>query len=106
MAMIDKHLHNPDPSVRADAEQNLVTLNVFKRVQEAMGVFERGNIFKKSFYMLFKGEHEVLLKTLNKFQPGIPLSLADIASCGITALLMTIIIFEPIKPHLRNRKKY
>lgn len=96
-ALVERHLQNSDPSVRADAEQKLATLRLYARLEVVVAGFEHWNILHKTYYIFFEGERGILLQTLRHFEPGMPLSVDDIAICALAALLLTMIVFEPLK---------
>ncbi|WP_299196183.1 DUF2937 family protein [uncultured Amphritea sp.] len=94
-AMIEQHQRNSEPSVRADAQQKLATLDLYNELQQGMAVFANGNLLTKSVYMFNPARYHYLEDTLDNFKPGIPLTVEGLAFGVIMGLLLNIIITQP-----------
>ncbi|KDM89801.1 DUF2937 family protein [Photobacterium galatheae] len=103
-AMIERHLTNEEPSVRADANQKKATLARYQSLQNGMTVFRQGNLFSKVMYMFHPTRLHDLEKTLTNFKPGIPFTLSGIAFGVITALLANLIITLPFSFLTKRRQ--
>lgn len=106
-AMIAHHLQNELPSVRADAEQKLVTIERFEQLQAGIKIFESGSLVEKSFYMFHPDRYNDLEKTLHNFKLGIPLTIDGFVFGIIVGLLLNILIDSPfilISRRLRHKK--
>lgn len=104
-AMIERHLTNEEPSVRADANQKLATLARYRELQAGMTIFRQGNLISKTIYMFHPARLHDLEKTLTNFKPGIPFTLSGIAFGVIAALLANLILTLPFFLLARRRKQ-
>lgn len=95
IAMIDHHLQNDVLSVRTDAEQKLVTLDIFEQLKAGVEIFKNGNLISKSLYMFSPSRYGYLEKTLDNFTPGIPLTFDGIAFGVILGLFINFLITLP-----------
>lgn len=96
-AMIENHLTNPEPSVRADAEQKLDTINLLSELRLGMDVFANGNLLQKIGFMLNPSRIHQLKNVVQNFKPGIPLNAADLAFAVLMALLLNVLITLPFR---------
>lgn len=103
-AMIEHHLQNPVPSVRADAQQKQRTLVLLAELEQGMDVFEKGYLVQKLVYMLHPSRFDYLSKTLDNFTLGIPLTLSGLSFGLIVGLLLNYIIALPLLLWARRRR--
>lgn len=94
-SMIKQHQQNSEPSVRADAGQKLVTLDLFDELHQGVALFEEGNLLNKTLYMFTPSRYHYLEKTLDNFTPGIPLTLEGALFGVIIGLLLNIMMTQP-----------
>lgn len=94
-AMIEDHLHNESPSVRADAMQKLATFDAFLALQSGMNIFQHGNLLEKSAYMFHPQRYENLEKTLANFKLGIPLTMDGFIFGVIVGYILNLLISSP-----------
>lgn len=87
-AMIARHQQNEEPSVRADAEQKLQTLALYKALTQGVAIFNTGNLFEKTAYMFNPVRFDYLEKTISNFKPGIPLTSSGIGFGVLVALVV------------------
>ncbi|PIW59327.1 DUF2937 family protein [Shewanella sp. CG12_big_fil_rev_8_21_14_0_65_47_15] len=85
-AMIARHQQNEEPSVRADAEQKLQTLALYKELTQGVAIFNTGNLFEKTAYMFNPVRFDYLKKTISNFKSGIPLTASGIGFGVVVAL--------------------
>lgn len=103
--MIARHQQNEEPSVRADAEQKLQTLALYKALTEGMAIFETGNLFEKTAYMFNPVRFDYLKKTVSNFTPGIPLTASGIGFGVVVALVVHYLGSIPFILWARRRKR-
>ncbi|UTW02233.1 DUF2937 family protein [Amphritea atlantica] len=94
-SMIRQHQQNSEPSVRADAGQKLVTLDLFDDLHQGVVVFEQGNLLSKTLYMFTPSRYHYLEKTLDNFKPGIPLTIEAALFGVILGLLLNVMMTQP-----------
>lgn len=87
-AMIAHHQQNEEPSVRADAEQKLQTLVLYKELTQGIAIFNTGNLFEKTAYIFNPVRFDYLEKTISNFKPGIPLTASGIGFGVLVALVV------------------
>ncbi|MCU8020378.1 MULTISPECIES: DUF2937 family protein [unclassified Shewanella] len=87
-AMIASHQQNEEPSVRADAEQKVQTLALYKALTQGVAIFNTGNLFEKTAYMFNPVRFDYLEKTISNFKPGIPLTSSGIGFGVLVALVV------------------
>lgn len=104
-AMITKHLQNEEASVRMDAEQKLLTLTQFEELNFGLSLFQQGNLFEKSIYILSPSRFEYLQQTLRHFKPGIPLTRSGIGFGVVVALFVYYILALPFALWARRKKR-
>lgn len=96
-AMIENHLKNTEPSVRADAEQKLETLELFADLRLGMDTFATGNLLEKMLFMLHPDRIHVLKDVTQNFKLGIPLNPSGLAFAVVFALLLNFLIMLPFR---------
>ena len=96
-AMIDNHLKNPEPSVRADAEQKLQTISLLSELRLGMETFSSGTLFGKIGFMLHPDRIHLLKDVVQNFKPGIPLHASGLAFAVIGALVLNFLIMLPFR---------
>ncbi|PJE79111.1 hypothetical protein CI610_01919 [invertebrate metagenome] len=94
-AMINHHLLNPEPSVRADAQQKRETIQQLQEISTGITAFKSGNMVPKVIYMFHPVRYHYLKKTLNNFKPGFPLTLNGLTFGVIVGLLINWIVLWP-----------
>lgn len=104
-AMIEHHLQNDVPSVRSDAEQKLATIDLYKKLENAISIFQNGNILNKTIYMFNPSRVGYLRKTIVNFKLGIPLTLSGLTFGVITGLILNYIITLPFILLARRKKR-
>lgn len=104
-AMIAKHLQNEEASVRMDAEQKLVTLTLFEEINAGLSLFQQGNLFEKSLYILSPSRFAYLQQTLRNFKPGIPLTLSGIGFGVVVTLVVYYLLALPFVFWARRKKR-
>ena len=102
-AMIEDHLKNAEPSVRADAEQKLATVDLLADLSGGMNTFTRGNLLEKMLFMLHPDRIHVLKEVVQNFKVGIPLSASGLAFGVVFALLLNFLIMLPFRIFGRKR---
>ncbi|WP_428033678.1 DUF2937 family protein [Amphritea sp.] len=106
-SMIKQHQQNSEPSVRADAQQKLATLELYDELQQGIAVFANGDLLSKSLYMFNPARYHLLEKTLDNFKPGIPLTTEGMLFGVITGLLLNLMLTQPcvfLARRLRRRQ--
>lgn len=104
-AMIENHLKNTEPSVRADAEQKLATVELLADLSVGMDTFATGNLLEKMLFMLNPDRIHVLKDVVQNFKPGIPLNASGLAFAVIFALLLNFLIMLPFRVFGSRRVK-
>lgn len=104
-AMIENHLKNTEPSVRADAEQKLATVKLLADLSVGMDTFATGNLLEKMLFMLNPDRIHVLKDVVQNFKPGIPLNASGLAFAVIFALLLNFLIMLPFRVFGSRRVK-
>ena len=94
-AMIDRHLRNSEPSVKTDAQQKLLTLDLFADLEGGMTIFKQGNFFEKLIYMFTPTRFGILKNTIDNFKLGIPLTFTGIAFGLVFGFLLNQLIMLP-----------
>lgn len=96
-AMIDNHLKNAEPSVRADAEQKLATVQLLAALSVGMDTFTNGNLFEKMGFMLHPDRVHVLKDVVQNFKVGIPLNASGLVFGLVCGLLLNALIMLPFR---------
>ena len=96
-AMIEIHLNNTEPSVRADAEQKLATVELLADLRLGMDTFATGNLLEKMLFMLHPDRFHLLKDVTQNFKPGIPLNASGLAFGLVFALLLNFLIMLPFR---------
>ncbi len=96
-AMISKHLHNAEPSVRADAEQKQRTVDLLAELSRGLTTFEQGYLPEKMFFMLHPRRIHLLKDVVQNFKPGIPLHATGLAFAVLFALLLNVLLILPFR---------
>ncbi|MGI2189926.1 DUF2937 family protein [Shewanella baltica] len=104
-AMIARHQQNEEPSVRADAEQKVLTLALYKELTQGLAMFNTGNLFEKTAYMFNPVRFDYLEKTVSNFKPGIPLTTSGIGFGVVVALVVHYLGSIPFILWARRRKR-
>ena len=104
-AMINRHLENTEPSVRADAEQKQQTLMLFADLNQGMKLFEQGNLVQKLLYIFSPDRFERLQNTLNNFKLGIPLTTSALLFALILAIILNQLVMLPYTLYVAQRKR-
>ena len=104
-AMINRHLENTEPSVRADAEQKQQTLMLFADLNQGMKLFEQGNLVQKLLYIFSPERFERLQNTLNNFKLGIPLTTSALLFALILATILNQLVMLPYTLYVAHRKR-
>ena len=104
-AMINRHLENTEPSVRADAEQKQQTLMLFADLNQGMKLFEQGNLVQKLLYIFSPDRFERLQNTLNNFKLGIPLTASAVLFALVLAILLNQLLMLPHTLYVRRKKR-
>lgn len=104
-AMINRHLENTEPSVRADAEQKQQTLMLFADLNQGMKLFEQGNLVQKLLYIFSPDRFERLQNTLNNFKLGIPLTTSALLFALILAIILNQLVMLPYTLYIAHRKR-
>lgn len=104
-AMINRHLANTEPSVRADAEQKQQTLMLFVDLNQGMKLFEQGNLVQKLLYIFSPDRFERLQNTLNNFKLGIPLTTSALLFALILAIILNQLVMLPYTLYVAQRKR-
>ncbi len=94
-AMISKHLHNTEPSVRADAEQKQRTVDLLAELGRGITTFEKGYLPEKMFFMLHPNRIHLLRDVVQNFKVGIPLNASGLAFGVLIALVLNFLIMLP-----------
>ncbi|MCL1090583.1 DUF2937 family protein [Shewanella profunda] len=103
--MIARHQQNEEPSVRADAEQKLMTLAVYEELKQGVTIFDSGNLFEKTAYMFTPSRFDYLEKTLSNFKPGIPLTASGIGFGVVVAVVIHYLGSIPFLLWARRRRR-
>ncbi len=103
--MIAHHQVNQEPSVRADAEQKLQTLELYTQLEQGMEIFKAGNLFEKTAYIFNPARFDYLEKTLSNFKPGIPLTASGIGFGVVVALVVHYLGSMPFILWARRKKR-
>jgi len=104
-AMIARHQQNEEPSVRADAEQKVQTIALYKELTQGLAIFNTGNLFEKTAYMFNPVRFDYLEKTVSNFKPGIPLTTSGIGFGVVVALVVHYLGSIPFILWARRRKR-
>lgn len=104
-AMIARHQQNEEPSVRADAEQKVQTLALYKALTQGVAIFNTGNLFEKTAYMFNPVRFDYLEKTISNFKPGIPLTSSGIGFGVLVALVVHYLGSIPFILWARRNKR-
>ncbi len=106
-AMIDHHLKNDVPSVREEAKLKQDTLDEYHDLVTAMALFKDGNIFEKTLYILNPSREKVLLKTLDNYKPGIPISVTELVFGFVIGIFLNLVVVSPVylAKYLYRRRK-
>ncbi|MGI2013579.1 DUF2937 family protein [Shewanella oncorhynchi] len=104
-AMIARHQQNEEPSVRADAEQKVQTLALYKALTQGVAIFNSGNLFEKTAYMFNPVRIDYLEKTISNFKPGIPLTSSGIGFGVLVALVVHYLGSIPFILWARRNKR-
>lgn len=104
-AMINRHLTNTEPSVRADAEQKQQTLVQFADLKEGMAIFEQGNLLQKMLFMFSPERFDRLQNTLDNFKLGIPLTASALLFALVLAILLNQLIMLPYTLYVVRKKR-
>jgi len=103
-SMIDRHLHNTEPSVRADAMQKMQTLAFFAELQEGVDIFDNGHLFDKLLYMLKPTRYETLKGTMANFKMGIPFTISGLGFGIVFGLILNLFMMWPLNRWARRRR--
>lgn len=103
-AMISHHLQNNTASVRTDARQKQATLAEYQQLSTALDIFTSQTLVQQLFYMLNPTHYAYLQQTLVNFTPGIPLSPGGLSFGIILALLLHLMITQPLGWLLRRKR--
>ncbi len=104
-AMIEHHLKNDVISVRADAKQKLVTLELFEELEVGIQTLKSGNIIDKAAYMFNPVRYSYLEKTMDNFKPGIPLTTNGLAFGVIFGLMINLLITLPFTLWSKRKRR-
>lgn len=104
-SMIDNHMKNAEPSVRADAEQKLETMEMLAELNAGMDTFAHGHLLEKMLFMLHPERVHVLKEVLHNFKVGIPLSASGLLFGVVFALLLNVLIMLPFRVFGRRRSR-
>ena len=104
-AMINRHLENTEPSVRADAEQKKQTLMLFADLNQGMKLFEQGTLVQKLLYIFSPDRFERLQNTLDNFKLGIPLTTSALLFALILAIILNQLVMLPYTLYVAHRKR-
>ena len=103
-AMLAEHQQNTLASVRADAALKAQQLAAFEELQAALNVFEQGNLWQQTQYMLQPAQYTHLTSVLRNYKPGIPLNPEYLGLSLLMALLFNLIAAAPWQLTRRYRK--
>lgn len=104
-AMINRHLANAEPSVRADANQKQQTLLQFADLKKGMAIFEQGNLVQKMLYMFSPERVDRLQSTLDNFKLGIPLTASAVLFALVLAILLNQLLMLPHTLYVWRKKR-
>lgn len=96
-SMIDNHLKNAEPSVRADAEQKQETVELLQDLTTGMDTFAHGHLVQKMMFMLHPQRVHVVKEVVHNFKVGIPLSADGLLFGVIVGLLLNVLIMLPFR---------
>ncbi|TDO97951.1 DUF2937 family protein [Marinomonas balearica] len=94
-SMIDHHLQNDVKSVREDAHQKLLTLDLFDELSKGIQIFNDGHLIDKAIFMLHPSRYVYLEKTIQHFKIGIPLSATGLTFGVVVAFIIHLLLTWP-----------
>lgn len=96
-SMIATHLKNAEPSVRADAEQKMATVDRLAELTTGMDTFAHGNLLEKMLFILHPERIHVVKDVAQNFKAGIPLNPSGLIFAVVLALLLNSLIMLPFR---------
>jgi hypothetical protein len=96
-AMITHHLNNAEPSVRADAQQKLATIELLAQLNTGIQTFTNGHLLEKMMFMLHPQRTYALKDVVQNFKVGIPLSPSGLLFGVIFGLILNLLILLPFR---------
>lgn len=103
-AMISHHLQNSTASVRTDARQKQTTLAEYQQLTGALEIFTSQSLLHQLVYILNPSHYSYLRQTLVNFTPGIPLSPGGLGFGIMLALLLHLLLTQPLSWWLKRKR--
>lgn len=94
-AMIEQHLRNTEPSVRADAEQKQKTIQELNELSSGIATFTHGSLLEKIWFMFQPARIQLLKDVVQNFKVGIPLSASGLLFSLVLAFILNFVILLP-----------
>lgn len=96
-AMIEQHLNNAEPSVRADAKQKQQRIQQLKELKNGMATFKEGHLLEKIWFMFQPDRIQWLSDVVQNFKVGIPLNASGLLFSLVLALILNFVVLLPFR---------